>query len=191
MQNPHYALVAYVRHPVGEFVENVRKELHPELPLTPAHLTILPPRCLNGDSQSQEMNEVAALERIAEMCRTVEPFDIVLGDVETFIPVTPTVFIRVAHAGYRMRELHDRLDHGVLKGDEQWPYMPHLTIVKMGSEAQAMSAFEIARERWTMYRGSRQIPVDHLTFVREGENNTWVDLAPIPLGRTLVSGQSY
>jgi len=45
MQNPHYALVAYVRHPVGEFVENVRKELHPELPLTPAHLTILPPRC--------------------------------------------------------------------------------------------------------------------------------------------------
>ena len=65
MQNPHYALVAYVRHPVGEFVENVRKELHPELPLTPAHLTILPPRCLNGDTQSQEMNEVAALERIA------------------------------------------------------------------------------------------------------------------------------
>ena len=37
MQNPHYALVAYVRHPVGDFVENVRKELHPELPLTPAH----------------------------------------------------------------------------------------------------------------------------------------------------------
>ena len=29
------------------------------------------------------------------------------------------------------------------------------------------------------------------SIVREGENNTWVDLAPIPLGRTLVSGQSY
>ena len=115
------------------------------------------------------------------------------------VPVAPLDLLlgaRLSREGIRLlvvavRELHDRLNHGVLKGDEQWPYMPHLTIVKMGSEAQAMSAFEIARERWTMYRGSRQIAVDHLTFVREGENNTWVDLAPIPLGRTLVSGQSY
>jgi 2'-5' RNA ligase len=191
MQNPHYALVAYVRHPVGEFVENLRKELHPELPLMAAHLTILPPRCLNGDNSDSIVNENAALERIAELCREVEPFDIVLGEVETFVPVTPTVFIRVARAAYRMRELHDRLNQGILQSEEQWPYMPHLTIVKMSSESQAMSAFDLARERWTGYPGSRQISVDHLTFVREGENNTWVDLAPIPLGRTLVSGQSY
>jgi 2'-5' RNA ligase len=191
MQNPHYALVAYVRHPVGEFVESVRKELHPELPLMAAHLTILPPRCLNGDNADSTVNESAALELIAELCREVEPFDIVLGEVETFVPVTPTVFIRVARAAYRMRELHNRLNQGLLHSEEQWPYMPHLTIVKMSSEAQAMSAFDLARERWTGYCGSRQISVDHLTFVREGENNTWVDLAPIPLGRTLVSGQSY
>src|SRR5947207_11691534 len=156
MQPPRYALVAYVRDPAGEFVERLRQELHPDHTHLPAHITILPPRCLLGD-------ELAALELLEEVCSHADPFEITLGDVETFVPVTPTVFIRVAHAGYRMRELHDRLNHGVLKGDEQWPYMPHLTIVKMGSEAQAMSAFEIARERWTMYRGSRQIAVDHLT----------------------------
>jgi 2'-5' RNA ligase len=191
MQNPHYALVAYIRHPVGEFVENVRKELHPELPLMAAHLTILPPRCLQGENQTSGINESAALERIADMCREVDPFDIMLGEVETFVPVTPTVFIRVAHAGYRMRELHDRLNRGILQSEEQWPYMPHLTIVKMGSEAQALSAFDVARERWGEYRGSRRISIDQLTFVREAENNTWVDLAPVRLGRSLVSGQSY
>src|SRR5438067_13284995 len=154
MPTPRYALVAYLRNPVGEFVERLRRQLHPELPHLAAHLTVLPPRVLQG-------SELSARETLEDVCSQVEPFEVTLGDVETFCPLTPTVFIRVAHAAYRMRELHDRLNHGVLKGDEQWPYMPHLTIVKMGSEAQAMSAFEIARERWTMYRGSRQIAVDH------------------------------
>jgi 2'-5' RNA ligase len=192
MQNPQYALVAYVRHQVGDFVESVRKELHPELPLMAAHLTILPPRCLSGsDLSTPEIKENVALESIAEMCREVAPFDIVLGDVETFVPVTPTVYIRVAHAEARMQELHDRLNLGLLQSEEQWPYIPHLTIVKMSSEDQAIQAFETARERWNEYRGSRRIAVEQLTFVRGGENNTWVDLAPIPLGGTLVTGKSY
>ena len=48
MQNPRYALVAYVRSPVGEFVERQRRELHPALPHLAAHLTVLPPRLLQG-----------------------------------------------------------------------------------------------------------------------------------------------
>ena len=100
MQNPRYALVAYVRNAVGEFVENLRQELHPDLPHLPAHVTILPPRCLPG-------GELAALETLEEVCSQAEPFEVTLGDVETFVPVTPTVFIRVAHAAYR---LHDGLN---------------------------------------------------------------------------------
>jgi 2'-5' RNA ligase len=193
MLNPQYALVAYVKHPVAEFVESLRRELHPEFPHLPAHLTVLPPRYLAPcpDSSGPPPSEASALESLAEMCKNVEPFEIVLGDVETFVPVTPTVFIRVAHAAYRMRELHDRLSIGMFCCTEQWVYMPHLTIVKMADQEQALRAFEIARDRWNQYPGSRRIAVDRLTFVREGENNTWVDLAPIPLGRSLVSGTSW
>jgi 2'-5' RNA ligase len=192
MEKPHYALVAYVRHQLGDFIESVRKELHPEMPLMAAHLTILPPRCLSGiDGATPESAEAEALEAIAEMCRAVAPFEILLGDVETFVPVTPTVYVRVAHEAPRMHQLHDRLNQGVLHSEEQWPYIPHLTIVKMASESQAIDALEVARERWSQYRGTRRILVEQLTFVREGENNTWVDLAPIPLGRTLVSGQTH
>lgn len=189
MQNPHYALVAYVRHPLGEFVENLRRELHPDLPHLPAHLTILPPRCLVGMEDAEPQTaETIALDTLSDACRNVDPFEIVLGDVETFVPVTPTVFLRVAKAAYRMRELHDRLNSGILHCEEQWPYMPHLTIVKMGAEDQALRAFEVARERWKEYAGSPRVVVEELTFVREGEDNTWVDLKPIPLGRTLVPG---
>jgi len=65
--------------------------------------------------------------------------------------------------------------------------MPHLTIVKMAAEEQAQRALAVARDRWADYPGTRRIRVEELTFVREAQENCWVDLAPVPLGRTLVS----
>jgi 2'-5' RNA ligase len=175
MASQRYALVAYVKNEVGEFVEKLRKELHPELPHLATHVTLLPPRCLNG-------SESAALESLERYCQTVEPFEVSLGEVETFIPVTPTVFIRVAHAAYRMRELHDLLNTDSLAMNEEWPYMPHLTIVKMGAEEQAQYAYRVARVRWAEFKGTRCIDVRDLSFVREDRENGWVDLASIPLG---------
>jgi len=180
MQTPRYALVAYVRNPVGEFVERLRWELHPDLPHLAAHLTILPPRLLHG-------SELLALEILEDICSQADPFEITLSDVETFVPVTPTVFIRVAHAAYRMRELHDRLNTKALAAEEEWPYMPHLTVVKMSTEELAQAAYIMAHDRWAQFEGSRRIPVEKLTFVREEEQNCWVDVAGVPLGRSLVS----
>lgn len=176
MQKPRYALVSYVRNPVGEFVENLRREMHPEMPHLAAHVTILPPRHLAG-------SERHAVEALTELCRTVEPFQIELGGVETFVPVTPTVFIRVAEAAQRMRDLHDLLSqHSALRGKEDWPYMPHMTIIKMAAESQAKVAVGIARDRWQNFSGARRIQIEKLTFVRENENCSWVDLRSVTLG---------
>ncbi len=180
MQTVRYALVAYLKNPAGEFVEALRRELHPDLPHLAAHLTILPPRPLKG-------TESSALQVLERICGQEEPFDVTLGAVETFIPVTPTVFIRVDASASRMSELHRKLNTEVLQYQEEWPYIPHLTIVKMAAEKPAQTAFEIARDRWSQYHGSRRILLENLTFVREDAQNCWVDLAPVSLGGTLVS----
>jgi 2'-5' RNA ligase len=183
MQSLRYALVAYVKAPAGEFVENLRREIHPELPHLPAHLSILPPRNLPG-------SEEEARARIQEVCVNANPFEIALGEVGTFVPVTPTIFLRVAHAGYRMRELHDLLNTDGLRAVEPWPYMPHLTILKLNSVEQAENAFRTAQQRWAQYQGSRRVLIDELTFVREAVADKWEDLAPVPLGGTLALKQS-
>ena len=184
MQKPRYALVAYLKNPAGEFVENLRRELHPDLPHMAAHLTMLPPRPLQG-------SETAALQVLERICGNEEPFEVTLGDVESFVPVTPTVYIRVDAAATHMRELHSKLNTEALAYKEEWPYIPHVTIVKMTAEAPAQTAFQMAHERWAKYSGSRRILLERLTFVREEvrENtpNCWVDLAPVVLGRNLVS----
>ena len=180
MQSMRYVLVAYVKGPVGDFVENLRRELHPEPPHLAAHLTLLPPRILNG-------SEGEALQSLAKICGQAEPFEVTLGDMQTFVPTTPTVYIRVAYGAARLQELHDLLNKQTLAFCEEWPYIPHLTVVKMPDIQAAEQALRTGRERWRQYPGSRRIPLDQLTFVREDATNCWVDLAPVPLGGSLVS----
>jgi 2'-5' RNA ligase len=174
-----YALISYVHNPVGEFVENLRRELHPTTAHMAAHLTILPPRELHG-------SEAKAIEFLDEACSRVIPFDVELGDVETFLPTTPTVFIQVARFAYRMRELHDQLCANGMGYPESWPYIPHLTIVKTEHNQQAQEAIAIARQRWSEYTGPRRVHVGELMFVRE-TGDLWNDVAAVQLGRQLSS----
>ncbi len=181
MLSSRYALVTYVRNPIGEFVEQLRQELHPTIAHMAAHLTVLPPRELVG-------SEAAALEFLEEACSHVIPFSVELGDVETFLPTTPTVFIQVRHAAYRIRELHDQLCGKGLRCDENWPYIPHVTILKTETDEQARAALAVARERWAQFPGKRQVQVEQLMFVREN-GNLWQDVAPVPLGRGQLSSK--
>jgi 2'-5' RNA ligase len=180
MPSLRYALVAYVKNSIGEFVENLRRELHPDLPLLAAHITLLPPRLLQG-------TESAALRVLEEICGQVKPFEVSLGEMESFIPTTPTVFVGVENGALRLEELHDQLNTRELSFTEKWPYVPHLTIATMATELAAEKALRISAERWGQYPGSRSILLDRLTFVREDALNQWVDLAPVPLGGSLVS----
>ena len=182
MSSSRYALVTYVRNPVGEFVEQLRRELHPTTAHMAAHLTILPPRELSG-------SEAAALEFLEEACSHVIPFTVELGGVNTFLPTTPTVFIEVRQAAYRMRHLHDELCGRGLRCQENWPYTPHLTIVKTERDEDALAALAIARERWARFPGERSVRVEELMFVRE-HGGVWQDVAPLSLGRGQLSSRA-
>ena len=173
-RSPHYAVVAYVHDSIGHFVEDLRRELHPVHSHLAAHVTVLPPRQITG-------SEEEAIRSLQEHSARFASFDVQLGDVETFSPRTPTVFLRVEHSAHRFRDLHEELNTGPLHCQEQWPYMPHLTIVKMPELSGAEHALAKSREEWAKYSGTKRARIEELTFVREGENNQWIDLATIRL----------
>jgi 2'-5' RNA ligase len=178
MDVQQYALVAYVRSPVGAFVEQLRREVYPEHAHLPAHVTVLPPRCLNGAEKD-------ALACVARFASAQPAFEIGMGDVESFAPSTPTIFIRVARAAYRMRELHDAMNAGALEYDEPWPYMPHLTIAKLNCVPDVEQVIDKVRQRWKEFTGSRDVVIDNLAFVR-GSGHTWFDIAQFSLDGTPI-----
>jgi 2'-5' RNA ligase len=179
MLHSRYALVAYVRNHVGEFVESLRRELHPSLPYFSAHLSVLPPRCIKA-------SEALIGQYLEEACNAIQPFEVELGDVASFVPVTPTLFIQVWHGAYRMRELHDQLHRADLFEESEWLYMPHLTIAKMDTNEQAKAGFALADRRWREFAEGRRLRIEELTFVREEAPNRWVDLASVRLGHSLA-----
>jgi len=176
---PLHAVVAYVRNDLGRFVEDLRREVHPEHVHLGSHLSILPPRPLEG-------SEDDALRLLQKLCRSFQPFEVTLNDVANFLPTTPTVFLRISYGAYRMRELHDLLHRGALGGPEQWPYIPHLTLAKVDDLQRAQDIFDIAREHWERYRGPRQVVVDEITFVRNSGPEGWRDIIRVPLGSKIT-----
>ncbi|MDR3764914.1 MAG: 2'-5' RNA ligase family protein [Acidobacteriota bacterium] len=168
-----YALVAYIRNALGEFVEGLRREVHPPHSHLPTHLTVLPPRPISG-------SEEEAIVMLRQASAGMSAFQMELGEVESFLPITPTVFIRVAHAGYRMRELHDQFNQTPLAYNEPLPYMPHVTVAKLDDNERAAEVLSISKQRWLAFPGSHAVTIDRLTFVR-GREHTWLDLADIPL----------
>lgn len=171
---PQYALVTYIRSELGEFIEELRRELHPAHAHLPTHLTVLPPRPLHDGTEAD------AIEMLRARSANVAPFQIDLDMVESFLPTTPTVFIRVSWAGYRIRELHDLLNRAPLNYREPLPYMPHVTVAKLDDNQRAAEVLRASRERWEGYRGSHRIDVEQLTFVR-GCAPIWTDLAEVSL----------
>ncbi len=174
-----HAVVAYVRNDLGRFVEDLRREVHPEQVHLGSHLSILPPRHLEGSEED-------ARNLLRKLCRSFDPFEVTLSEVANFLPTTPTVFLRISYGAYRMRELHDLLHQGPLGGAEQWPYIPHLTLAKVDDLQRAQEIYDIALQHWKRYRGSRQVLVDEITFVRNNGADGWRDVTPVPLGSKIT-----
>jgi hypothetical protein len=63
--------------------------------------------------------------------------------------------------------------------------------VKISSQELAQKAEIIARDRWAQFTGSRLILVRELTFVREQEDNHWIDLAGVPWAEAWFNTKGY
>ncbi len=168
-----FALVAYIPHPLGSFLDDLRLELNPGC-RPRAHATILPPRPL--------YHEVAETVReINEELKSAHPFRIELGEIETF-EGTNVVYLDLKEGFSEMRELYKALNRGCLEYSEPFPYHPHITIAQNITADESIRMAATARERWAQYRGPRGMEVSVLSFVQHVAPSIWADIASLPLG---------
>lgn len=168
-----FAVVAYVSGPLAEFVNGLRCELTPGCPHR-AHVTILPPRSLDVSAREGADQMRPILERF-------EPFEVVADGVSVF-PGTHVLKLTINEGRNELRTLHDILNTGPFECQENYPYVPHITLC-MGIPADRVVEFAaMATERWQEFGGQARLSVDALTFVQQRENETWADLEEMPIG---------
>ena len=175
-----FALVAYIPGRLGEFLDQLRRDLEPNSLAPRAHLTLLPPRPLGA-----EVTAEAAQRYLAEALNEMPPLEVYLGAVEQF-PVTNVVYVAVDGGFMQMRRTHGVLNSGPLCFAEPFHYHPHVTLAQGLDEPTSAAVYAAARERWAGYRGPRQFTVESFCFVQNTVGNRWIDLADYTLSAPVI-----
>ncbi|MBW1601403.1 2'-5' RNA ligase family protein [Streptomyces sp. JJ66] len=112
----------------------------------PTHVTLLPPT--EVEAADREVIE----RHLAEVAAAGQPFPMRLSGTDTFRPLSPVVFVRVAEGAASCHGLQERVraPEGPLARELNFPYHPHVTIAHGIDEAamdraqRELSDFEAA-----------------------------------------------
>lgn len=165
-----YAVVAYLEGDLGEFVEKFRSAISPDQSHLRPHITALSPRTI-------KISDAEAIRTFQK--KEFEPVAVELGDVCTFRPLSPTIYLDLRGGQRQLWDLHHKLGSPPLQGKPDWPYAPHVTLAKLDDFKDVARVFQHARDRWRDYQGARAFTISELVLVREETKGQWADLASI------------
>src|ERR1039458_5992248 len=100
-----FALVTYIPAPLGEFLDELRRELVPHDDPR-AHVSLLPPRPLAGDWRQAWAEVRNTLERRAS-------FEVELTGIRTF-PVTDVIYLEVGAGARELCDIHTAMNSNSL-----------------------------------------------------------------------------
>lgn len=110
----------------------------------PTHITVLPP----WRASAGEIN--ALLTHTATVGETCSPFEVSSGEIGTFEPISPVVYLDIARGRESIFRLHRQLKAGVPGADFRFPFVPHITLAQIDDDAQ----LDAVREHMADFSGS-------------------------------------
>ncbi|MBZ5729213.1 MAG: 2'-5' RNA ligase family protein [Acidobacteriia bacterium] len=168
-----FALVIYIPGPLGDFLDELRRDLVPHY--NPhAHVSVLPPRPLAVPWQ-------IASEQVRTLTEGWEPFEIALTGLEVF-PVTDVIYLELGAGAAELRAMHAAMNTSTLAFQEPFPYHPHITLAQEIPHEAVAATYERARHRWSEFAGARTFRAERAAFVQNAMDNCWVDLVQHSLG---------
>lgn len=173
-----YAVVAYLNGSLASFVENLRREFTPGCSHR-AHITILPPRPL-------QTGVAVAIEYCRDVLARQTDFEVRPVAVGLF-DTTGVIKLSLESEDARLSELHKALNDDVLRHEETYGYVPHITLAQAIPSANLAARLESARLRWKGFGKPLPVLVRTLTFVQQITNDRWRDLASIHLAEREAS----
>jgi 2'-5' RNA ligase len=114
-----FAVVCYVPDPQKSIIEALRHSI-PGKPLSPVHITVLPPRPLPFDVDQ-------ANARVGQVVRSATTFEVELSEVLCF-PETDFLYLDIDTGSLQIRELHRELNTTELYCAEAYEFRPHITL---------------------------------------------------------------
>ena len=158
---------------LSRLANRVRRPYDPNFRRIGPHVTVLPPRAVR-------LTRREVREAVGGVAQRWPSFEVVLGAIDTFHPVMPVVFASLRSGKQEMERLHRKLSKGPLKGDEAFPYVPHLTLGQNLTSRRLSRALELSRKTFDA-ANSRGWQVDRLIVVERISEDIWLPHPPLAL----------
>ena len=114
-----FALVSYIPDPLGSFLDGMRRSL-PGFVFAQAHITVLPPRHLTIEPER-------AGDLALEVLGQFRAFEVSFSSVRRF-PSTNVLYLPLNGGDSCVNHMHSQLNTGELAAEEQFDFVPHLTV---------------------------------------------------------------
>ena len=158
-----------VPEPYGRLLQERRAGFgDPVAHAIPTHVTLLPPTevlCAELPGFGLHLSRVAAHAR---------SFPMRLEGTDTFRPLSPVVYIRVAEGAATCARLQEAVRSGPVRRELQFPYHPHVTVAHaIADEAMDRAQVELAAfaAQWT---------ADGFALYEQGGDGVWRKLRDYP-----------
>ncbi len=168
-------MVLLVPPPTATEIDGIRRALGDHfLGHVDPHITLIPPVNL------PEAEVDAVLAMVGEVASAVAPFQVRLGPVATFAPVTPVAYLTVDAPEAdlaRLADLHRALRAGRLDRPDTFPYTPHCTVAGELSDDRLAAVVDLMAEV------SFPVSFDRVHVLEEQQpGRVWRPIHDVPLG---------
>lgn len=161
-----------IPQPWGGLLERSREEFgDPQARAIPAHITLLPPTEVAQDS----VETIHA--HLAVVAADLAPFELTLEGTDTFRPVSPVVFVRVAVGGEGCDHVQRAVRTGPLHRELTFPFHPHVTV------AHHLDDDALDRATRTLAGFSASFTVTDFVLYEHGPDGVWRPRRRFPFGR--------
>ncbi len=134
--------------------------------ITAPHVTLAGTYWRSGPPTPE--NEADTMERLRSIENQLRPFELRIGGVETFLPDTPVIYLRIEPTP-ELLAVRQTLLH-VIGQDKQRHFTPHLTLTMRLDQSKTETLLNQLRQ--TAWHTQRWHPLlDHLWLMQRGRND--------------------
>ena len=166
-KTPHDYRVFVGAFPAGELAERIQAaRLQHDAKtalITAPHVTMVGTYWRTGPATPE--NESDAIARLQAVQYKLQPFELALGGVESFMPFNNVIYLRVERTAGLLAARKVLLD--TLGPDRERRYIPHLTLTMRLDRGQTQALLkELRQSEW--HTGHWVVPLDHLWLMQRG-----------------------